>query len=87
VFATVALAAHSDTLGTATVRMRFQLDGNPYGTAVQSDFTITNQLGGIVGGFRVVPLTTGLVLDTEKTLQVAWSRLSRRRLPPSRWNR
>jgi hypothetical protein len=71
VFATVALAAATDALGTATVQMRFQLDGNPYGTAVQSDFTITNQLGGIIGGFRVVPLTTGLVLDTEKTLQVA----------------
>lgn len=70
VFATVALAAASSALGTTTVQMRFQLDGNPYGTAVQSDFTIGNQFGGSVGGFQVVPLTTGLVLDKPKTLQV-----------------
>jgi hypothetical protein len=93
VFATVALGAASSVLGTASVLMRFQLDGNPYGTEVQSDFTVTDQFGGIVGGARVVPLTTGLVLDTDKTLQVACvatrgvrSCLSRRRLPPSRWN-
>lgn len=71
VFATVALGSNTDALGTVTIQMRFQLDGNPYGTAVQSDFTITDQVSGIIGGFRVVPLTTGLVLDTEKTLQVA----------------
>jgi hypothetical protein len=70
VFATVALAAASNALGTYTIQMLFQLDGAPYGTAVQTDFTIANQVGGSVGGFRVVPLTTGLVLDAPKTLQV-----------------
>jgi len=67
VFATVALASATSVLGTSVVEIMFQLDGN--GTAVQSDFTITNS-GGVISGFRVVPLTTGLVLDKPKTLQV-----------------
>ena len=69
VFATVALASATSVLGTSVVEIMFQLDGNLYGTAVQSDFTITNS-GGVISGFRVVPLTTGLVLDKPKTLQV-----------------
>ena len=70
VFATVALGSSTSTLGTSSVQMLFLLDGKPYSTAVQSDFTITNKLDGTVGGFLVVPLTTGLVLDKPKTLQV-----------------
>ena len=70
VFATVALASATSVLGTTVVEIVFQLDGQPYGTAVQSDFTIT-KTGGSMSGFVVVPLTTGLVLDTPKTLQVA----------------
>jgi hypothetical protein len=69
-FATVALAAAGGVLGTTTVQMCFLLDGKPHSPSVQSDFTITNQFGGTIGGFQVVPLTTGLVLDTPKTLQV-----------------
>jgi len=69
VFATVALASATSVLGTSVVEIMFQVDGNLYGTAVQSDFTITNS-GGVISGFRVVPLTTGLVLDKPKTLQV-----------------
>jgi len=70
VFATVALAAASSALGTYPVQMVFQLDGMLYSTAVQTDLTITNEFGGFIGGFQVVPLTTGLVLDKPKTLQV-----------------
>ena len=69
VFATVALGAATSTPGTTTVQMFFQLDGNLYGTSVQTDFTISDQ-SGIISGFQVVPFTTGLVLDTPKTLQV-----------------
>ena len=38
VFATVALGAATSTPGTTTVQMFFQLDGNLYGTSVQTDF-------------------------------------------------
>jgi len=69
VFATVALGTATSVLGTTVVQMIFLLDGKPYGTSVQSDFTIADS-GAIIEGFRVVPLTTGLVLDTSKTLQV-----------------
>src|SRR4029077_11637316 len=69
VFATVALGAATSALGTTVVQIAFQLDGKLYGTAVQSDFTITNT-GGSISGFRVVPLTSGLVLDVPKTLEV-----------------
>ena len=69
VFATVALGAATNALGTTVVQIAFQLDGKLYGTAVQSDFTITNT-GGSISGFRVVPLTSGLVLDVPKTLEV-----------------
>jgi hypothetical protein len=70
VFATVALASATSATGTTTVQMAFQLDGELCGTAVQSDFTITDESGGAVGGFQVVLLTTGLALDRPKTLQV-----------------
>ena len=69
VFATVASGAATSALGTTVVQIAFQLDGKLYGTAVQSDFTITNT-GGSISGFRVVPLTSGLVLDVPKTLEV-----------------
>ena len=69
VVATVALGAATSALGTTVVQIAFQLDGKLYGTAVQSDFTIANT-GGSISGFRVVPLTTGVVLDTPKTLEV-----------------
>jgi hypothetical protein len=52
VFATVALGAATSALGTTVVQIAFQLDGKLYGTAVQSDFTITNT-GGSISGFRV----------------------------------
>ena len=71
VFATVALAAATSAPSTTTVQLFFQLGGKLYGTSVQSDFTITDQSGGIISGFQVVPFTTGLVLDTPTTLQVA----------------
>jgi hypothetical protein len=67
VFATVALGSVSSVLGTTVVQMMFLLDGEQYGTPVRSDFTIADVT---ISGFRVVPLTTGLVLDTSKTLQV-----------------
>jgi hypothetical protein len=69
VFATVALGSATSVIGTTIVEVAFQLDGKIYGTTVQSDFTVTNN-SGITSGFRVVPLTTGLVLDSPKTLQV-----------------
>jgi hypothetical protein len=64
VFATVALAG-TGALGTTVVQTMFALDGTLFGQEVQTDFTNTN-----TGGFRVVPLTTGMVLDKPKTLQV-----------------
>jgi len=70
VFATVALTGNAGPGTTVSVQMFFQLDGKIYGEQVQCNFTITDQSGG-VSGFQVVPLTTGLVLDTAKTLQVA----------------
>jgi hypothetical protein len=70
VFATVALASDAAVLGTTTVQITFQLDDVAFGASVQSDFTVTNQSGGTLGGFQVVPLNTGLVLDRPGTLQV-----------------
>jgi hypothetical protein len=69
VFVTVALAGNAGLGTTASVQMFFELDGKIYGQQVQSNFTITDQ-SGAVSGFQVVPFTTGLVLDTPKTLQV-----------------
>ena len=69
VFATVGLAANGAT-GTSTVEMGFLLDGEIYGTFVQSDFVVADTLNNTISGFRVVPLTTGLALDTPQTLQV-----------------
>jgi hypothetical protein len=59
-FATVAFTRANG--GGTGVSVVFQLDGKPYSPMVQSD------LSG--AGFVVVPLTTGLVLDSPKTLQV-----------------
>jgi hypothetical protein len=69
IFATVALAAATSALGTTVVQTMFALDGELFGQDVQTDFTITNT-GSSINGFRVVPLTTGMVLDKPKTLQV-----------------
>jgi hypothetical protein len=70
VFATVALGGNAAPGTTASVQMFFQLDGEIYGEQVQSSFAIADQ-SGVAIGFQVVPFTTGLVLDTLKTLQVA----------------
>lgn len=67
IFATVALAA-TGAPGATVVQTMFALDGNLFGQEVQTDFTFTG-----TGGFRVVPLTTGMVLDKPKTLQVVCS--------------
>jgi hypothetical protein len=69
VFATVALAGNAGPGTTVSVQMFFELGGQIYGEDVQSNFTITDQ-SGAVSGFQVVPFTTGLVLDTPKTLEV-----------------
>ena len=69
IFATVALGAATSVLGTTVVQTMFALDGKLFGQEVQTDFTITDA-GGSITGFRVVPLTTGVVLDKPKTLQV-----------------
>jgi hypothetical protein len=69
IFATVALGTATSVLGTTVVEVMFVIDGNPYGTAVKSDFTVADT-GGFISGFRVVPLTTGLAIDAPKTLQV-----------------
>jgi hypothetical protein len=70
VFATVALAAATSAAGTSVVQTGFLLDGEVYGTFVQSDFAIGDTLDGTISGFRVVPLTTGLALDRPHTVQV-----------------
>lgn len=70
VFATVALAAASGITGTSGIQTGFLLDGEIYSTLVQSDFVVADTSDGGVGGFRVVPLTTGLALDRPRTLQV-----------------
>jgi len=67
VFATVAFAS-SGAVGTTTVQLQFRLDGKIFGQEVQSNFR-AEPAGN--SGFLVVPLTTGLVLDTPKTLQIA----------------
>ena len=69
IFATVALAAATSALGTTVVETMFTLDGKLFGQEVQTDFMITNT-GSSISGFGVVPLTTGVVLDKPKTLQV-----------------
>lgn len=69
-FATVALAGTGSLIGTVVVQMGFLLDGAIYSTLVQSDFVTADTLDGGTSGFRVVPLTTGLALDTPQTLQV-----------------
>jgi hypothetical protein len=70
VFATVALAGATSATGTTAVQTGFLLDGQVYSTLVQSDFVVADTLDGSISGFRVVPLTTGLVLDRSQTLQV-----------------
>ena len=69
VFATVALTGNAGPGTTVSVQMFFKLGAQIYGGEVQSNFTITDQ-SGAVSGFQVVPFTTGLVLDTPKTLEV-----------------
>jgi hypothetical protein len=69
VFSTVALAGNTGPGTAVSVQVFFELDGKIYGQQVQSDFTIAVISAG-VSGFQVVPLTTGLVLETSKTLQV-----------------
>lgn len=69
VFATVALGSTNGVTGTSTVQMAFLLDGNIYSTAVQSNFVIA-ETARTIGGFLVVPLTTGLALDRRQTVQV-----------------
>ena len=69
VFATVALGSTNGVTGTSIVQMAFLLDGNIYSTAVQSDFVIA-ETARTIGGFLVVPLTTGLALDRRQTVQV-----------------
>jgi len=66
VFATVALAGNAAPGTTVNVQMFFELDGQIYVGGIQCDFTIS----GTVSGFQVVPLTTGLVLNAPKTLQI-----------------
>jgi hypothetical protein len=69
VFATVALGS-AGPVGKTTIQLLFQLDGRTFGQEVQSNF-VAEAVGNSVAGFLVVPLTTGLVLDTPKTLQIA----------------
>jgi hypothetical protein len=69
VFATVAFGS-SGPVGKTIVQLMFQLDGRIFGQQVQSNFT-AEAADNSVAGFLVVPLTTGLVLDTPKTLQIA----------------
>jgi hypothetical protein len=69
VFATVAFAS-SGAVGKTVVQLRLQLDGTAFGQEVQSNF-FAEVADSSVAGFLVVPLTTGLVLDTPKTLQIA----------------
>ena len=63
-FATATLA--SGTPGTNGVQTGFLLDGNLYSPVVNADFTVADN----GAGFLVVPLTTGLTLETTQTLQV-----------------
>jgi hypothetical protein len=70
VSATVALGAATSVTGTSAVQTGFLLDGEVYSTLVQSDFVVASTLDGSIGGFLVVPLTTGLALDTGRTMQV-----------------
>ena len=58
VFATVALGAATSALGTTVVQIAFQLDGKLYGTAVQSDFTITT-LAAALAVFGLFPSPRG----------------------------
>ena len=69
VFATVAFAT-SGPAGAAVVQLVFQLDGKIFGPEIQANFK-SEPIGNSISGFLVVPLTTGLVLDTHKTLQIA----------------
>ena len=93
VFATVALAGNAAPGTTASVQMFFQLDGNRYGEPVRSNFTITDQSGAI-SGFQVVPSPRDWCSTRRKLCRLRVSRLrrtrrclSRRRLPPSKWDR
>jgi hypothetical protein len=70
VFATVALAGNAGIGTTVSIQMFFELDGKLYGNEVQCNFTIT-EVASAPSSFQVVPLTTGLVLDTSKALQIA----------------
>jgi len=93
VFATVALGGNAAPGTTASVQMFFQLDGEIYGEQVQSSFAIADQ-SGVAIGFQVVPFTadwcsTRCKLCRSRVSRVRRTRwcLSRRRLPPSKWNR
>jgi hypothetical protein len=71
VFATVALGSAGGATGATVVQMGFLLDGDMYGTFVQSNFVVADIGGtGGPGGFLVVPLTTGLALDRPRTVQI-----------------
>lgn len=67
-FATVALVTR--VTGTTIVEMGFLLGGEIYSTFVQSDLVVTDNPDTTPGAWRVVPLTTGLTIDTLQTLQV-----------------
>jgi hypothetical protein len=56
----------SGTPGTNVVQTGFLLDSDLYSPVVTADCTVA--VGG--GGYLVVPLTTGLTLETRQTLQV-----------------
>jgi len=66
IFATVALAGNAAPGATVNVQMFFELDSKIYVGGNQCVFAIS----GTVNGFQIIPLTTGLVLDTPKTLQI-----------------
>lgn len=71
IFATVAFGSATGVAGTTVVQTGFLLDGEPYGGFVQADHVIAEVPGGATNaGFLVVPLTTGVALDTRRTIQV-----------------
>lgn len=65
-FATATFGSNGFIPGTSSVQTVFLLDGDIYSTVVNSNFTVADN----GDGFLVVPLTTGLTLDTTQTLQV-----------------
>jgi hypothetical protein len=65
-FATATFGNSDFAPGTSVVQAAFLLDGDLYSTIVNSNFTVPDN----GEGFLVVPLTTGLTLETTQTLQV-----------------